>query len=173
MKPVWCSVSSPIGIWGKTTQSAVLRNSDCKPEAHNSVENYFNFLSWIFMRLQPAGNFNDWNFVRYIPGSITRSTSMYWRSSSVIRRVNEVTLRWAWLVLGRVTVFGWVYYFVKKEKSHYLRNRLINFDQICPVMRLGPLDPISQWNFAISMLDATKAETPSFWFVTFVANVIV
>ena len=28
---------------------------------------------------------------------------------SVVRRMNEVTLRRAWLVLGRVTVFGRVY----------------------------------------------------------------
>jgi len=29
-----------------------------------------------------------------------------WRSSNVVGRINEVTLRRAWLVLGRVTVFG-------------------------------------------------------------------
>ena len=29
---------------------------------------------------------------------------------SVVRRVNDVTLRRAWLVLGWVTVFGRVYY---------------------------------------------------------------
>jgi len=27
-----------------------------------------------------------------------------------VRRMNEVTLRWAWLVLGWVTVFGRVYH---------------------------------------------------------------
>jgi len=29
---------------------------------------------------------------------------------SVVRRMNEVALRWARLVLGWVTVFGWVYH---------------------------------------------------------------
>jgi len=33
-----------------------------------------------------------------------------WHRGSVIRRMNEVTLRWARLVLGWVTVFGQVYY---------------------------------------------------------------
>jgi len=32
-----------------------------------------------------------------------------WRSGSVVRRINEVTLRRARLVLGLVTVFGWVH----------------------------------------------------------------
>jgi len=29
-----------------------------------------------------------------------------WRSGNDDERINEVTLRWAWLVLGWVTVFG-------------------------------------------------------------------
>ena len=33
-----------------------------------------------------------------------------WRSGSVVRRMNEVALRWARLVLGWVTVFGRVYH---------------------------------------------------------------
>jgi len=30
-----------------------------------------------------------------------------WRSGNVVGRINKVTLRWARLVLGWVTVFGW------------------------------------------------------------------
>jgi len=30
--------------------------------------------------------------------------------ASVVRRMNEVTVHWARLVLGWVTVFGWVYH---------------------------------------------------------------
>jgi len=33
-----------------------------------------------------------------------------WHSGSVVRRMNEVALRWARLVLGWVTVFGRVYH---------------------------------------------------------------
>jgi len=29
---------------------------------------------------------------------------------SIVRRMNEVTIQWARLVLGWVTVFGWVYH---------------------------------------------------------------
>jgi len=33
-----------------------------------------------------------------------------WRSGSIVRRMNEVALRWARLVQGWVTVFGLVYH---------------------------------------------------------------
>ena len=33
-----------------------------------------------------------------------------WRSGSVVRRMNEVALRWARLVLGWVTLLGRVYH---------------------------------------------------------------
>jgi len=33
-----------------------------------------------------------------------------WRNGSVVRRTNEVALRWVRLVLGWVTVFGRVYH---------------------------------------------------------------
>jgi len=35
---------------------------------------------------------------------------LVWRSGSVVRRMNEVALRWARLVLGWVTVFSQVYH---------------------------------------------------------------
>jgi len=33
-----------------------------------------------------------------------------WRSGSMVCCINKITLRWAWLVLGWVTVFGQVYH---------------------------------------------------------------
>jgi len=41
---------------------------------------------------------------------VSRYYTAVWRSGSVVRRVNEVALRWVRLVLGWVTVFGRVYH---------------------------------------------------------------
>ena len=50
---------------------------------------------------------------RYTGQTGQRSRSIGWRlgvMASVVRRMNEVTVHWARLVLGWVTVFGRVYH---------------------------------------------------------------
>ena len=58
----------------------------------------------------------------------------WWRGvvASVVRRMNEVTLRRAWLVLGWVTVFGRVYH-------HGIRNQPTRSTQPC----IPPVHPSS------------------------------
>jgi len=50
------------------------------------------------------------HFLTYVLILISEASEFAWRSGSVVRRTNEVTLRRARLVLGWVTVFGRVYH---------------------------------------------------------------
>jgi len=46
----------------------------------------------------------------------TQARLVVWRSGSVVRRINEVSLLCARLVLGWVTVYRWVYHLCKHNQ---------------------------------------------------------
>ena len=58
---------------------------------------------------------------------------------SVVRRMNEVTQRRAWLVLGWVTAFGRVYYTRPKAVTHPSTNRAPGIPSRYVTSQLGQL----------------------------------
>jgi len=60
----------------------------------------------------PLPSTDGWSSLPHFPLKILVDVDWLavWRSGSVVRRLNKVTLRWARLVLGWVTVFGRVYH---------------------------------------------------------------